>query len=116
MRLLRQLGIVLIVAFLGEFISKIFHLPLPGNVLGIMILLLLLSTKIIKVQMVDDITNFLLDHLPFFFIPAGVGLISNLELLKKEGITILLICLISTFMIITVTALTIEFLKRSFKI
>lgn len=116
MKLLRQLGIVLIIAFLGELISKIFHLPLPGNVLGIIILLGLLSLRIIKVEMVDDISSFLLDHLPFFFIPAGVGLISNLELLKGEGLAILLVCLISTIIVIAVTGLTIEFLKRSFKI
>lgn len=116
LKLLRQLGIVLIIAFLGEFISKIFHLPLPGNVLGIIILLGLLALRIIKVEMIDDISTFLLDYLPFFFIPAGVGLISNLELLKGEGLTILLICLISTTIVITVTGLTIEFLKRSFKI
>lgn len=116
MKILRQLAIILIIAFSGEVLSKIFHLPLPGNVLGIVILLCLLSLKIIKLEMIEDISKFLLDHLQFFFIPAGVGLISNLELLKSKGVAILLICIISTIVVMTVTGLTIEFLKRSFKI
>ncbi|SHK44523.1 CidA/LrgA family protein [Paramaledivibacter caminithermalis] len=116
MKFLRQLGIILIIVFLGEFIRKIFNLPLPGNVLGMIILLCLLSLKIIKVETIDDISNFMLEHLPFFFIPGGVSLISNLELLKSKGLIILLICLISTAIVMIVTGLTIQLLKRSFKI
>ncbi|GAA0179940.1 CidA/LrgA family protein [Clostridium sediminicola] len=116
MKLLRQLGIVLSIGFLGEFLSKTFHLPIPGNVLGMIILLCLLSLKIIKVEMINDISDFLLSYLPFFFIPAGVGLISSFQLLKGKWVAIILLCIITTIIAIVVTGLTIQFVKRRLKI
>lgn len=116
MKLLRQLGIVLSIAFLGDFFSRTFNLPIPGNVLGMIILLCLLLFKIVKVEMIDDISDFLLGYLPFFFIPSGIGLISNLDLLKDKGLAILLICTLSTIITIIVTGLTVQFVKRRLKI
>lgn len=116
MKILRQLGIVLSIALLGEFFSKTFKLPIPGNVLGMIILLCLLSLKIIKIEMIEDISDFLLGYLSFFFIPAGVGLISNLDILRDKGFGILLVCTISTIITIIVTGLTIQFVKRRLKI
>jgi holin-like protein len=112
MKLLRQLGIILSIALLGEFISKTTNLPIPGNVLGMIILLILLCLKIVKIEMIDEMSTFLLGYLGFFFIPAGVGLIASLDLLKGKWIAILAICLISTFTAIVVTGLTIQFVKR----
>lgn len=116
MKLLRQLGIVISIAFLGEFLSNMFNLPVPGNVLGMIILLCLLLFKVVKIEMIDDISSFLLGYLPFFFIPAGVGLISNLDLLRDKWLTILLICTLSTIITMIVTGLTIQFIKRRMKI
>lgn len=116
MKLLRQLGIILGIALLGEIISKLLNLPIPGNVLGMVILLIFLSLKIVKIEMIEELSNFLLGYLAFFFIPAAVGLIANLDLLKEQGIAILTICVISTIVAIVVTGLTIQFVKRWLKI
>lgn len=62
--------------------------------------------------MIDDISDFLLKNLSFFFIPAGVSLISNLDLLRGKWLTIIFICLISTIIVIAVTGLAIQFTKR----
>ncbi|WP_245684733.1 CidA/LrgA family protein [Orenia metallireducens] len=48
------------------------------------ILLALLSKGIIKLEMIDDIAKFLLDHLAIFFIQPGISLVNNLDLLKEE--------------------------------
>ena len=113
---LRQLGIVLTICLLGEMISKLLNISIPGNVLGMILLIIILFSRIIKVEMIEEISDFLLKHLAFFFIPAGVGLISNLELLKEQWLPILIICLISTLMVIIVTGLTIQFVKRRLKL
>ena len=116
MKYLRQLGIVLTICLLGEMISKLLNISIPGNVLGMILLIIILFSRIIKVEMIEEISDFLLKHLAFFFIPAGVGLISNLELLKEQWLPILIICLISTLMVIIVTGLTIQFVKRRLKL
>ncbi|KOF57435.1 MULTISPECIES: CidA/LrgA family protein [Clostridium] len=112
MKLLRQLCIILGICFIGEALNKLLNLPIPGNVLGMIILLILLNTGIIKLEKIEEISNFLLEHLAFFFVPAGVGLISCFGLLKKNLISITFIILISTIIIMAVTGLTVQLLKR----
>jgi len=77
-----------------------------------LLLLTLLIRGIVKIKMIDKVAKFLLDHLAIFFIPAGVSLIKDFELLKDEWLAIITIVVISTIVIIVVTGLTIQFIKR----
>lgn len=110
MKLFRESIIILGIYLIGELISKGFSLPLPGNILGMIILLILLCSKIVKIENVETISDFFLSHLAFFFIPAGVGLISSFPSLKNSLIPILLICIITTAIVIVVTGLTVQFI------
>lgn len=115
MKLLRQLFIILAICLAGEFFHRFLHLPIPGNVLGMILLLICLCKGIIKVEMIEDITKFLLDHLAFFFLPAGVGLIIYFDLLKANWIPIFTICFAITIIVMIVTGRTVQFLKRGHK-
>lgn len=113
MKLFREAIIILGIYLIGELISKSFSLPLPGNILGMIILLILLCTKIVKVENVENVSDFFLSHLAFFFIPAGVGLISSFPSLKSSLIPILLICIVTTAIVIVVTGLIVQFIINS---
>ena len=113
MKLFREAIIILGIYLIGELISKGFSLPLPGNILGMIILLILLCTKIIKVDDVENVSDFFLSHLAFFFIPAGVGLISSFPSLKSSLVPILLICIVTTAIVIVVTGLIVQFIINS---
>ena len=113
MKMIRQFAIVLIICFLGEFIRASLGLTMPGNVLGMIILLLCLCTGVIKLEMIEDISKFLLDHLAFFFLPVGVGLITSMGILKNCWQSIILIAFISTIVVIVVTGITVQLFKRS---
>lgn len=108
MKILRELGIILLICVLGEIIHSIFKLSIPGNVVGMIILFILLYFGVIKVNMISQVSNFLLDHLAFFFVPAGVGILSCMPFLKGKWIIFLAICLISTIIVIAVTGWTIQ--------
>lgn len=110
MKLLRELLIILVIYFIGEFISKLFNLPVPGNIIGMILLLILLCTKLVKLEMIETVSKFLLDHLAFFFIPAGVGLLTSLDVIKNNWEKLLFLCLVTTVIVIAVTSLTIEFM------
>ncbi|GAA0721686.1 CidA/LrgA family protein [Clostridium malenominatum] len=112
MKLLRQLGIILVLCLLGELINLIFHTPIPGNVLGMLLLFLALSLNIIKINMVDKLSDFLLDHLSFFFIPAGVGIISALPILNGKWVAFLSVIFISSIITMVVTGWTIQLYVR----
>lgn len=111
MKLLRQFLIILIVCFLGELLNKVVHIPLPGSIIGMILLFIFLITGIVKVEMLEEISGFLLDHLAFFFIPSGVGLLAYMGILSKNLFPILIICFVTTILVMIVTGLTIQLIK-----
>lgn len=113
MKLIRQFAIISIICFLGEVIRSFLGIAIPGNVIGMILLLILLCSGIIKLEIIEDISKFLLDHLPFFFVPAGVGLIASVGIIKNCWQYIVLIIVISTIVVMTVTSITIQLFKRS---
>jgi holin-like protein len=112
MNALKQFLIILGLYFTGEVVHGLFHLPIPGNIIGMILLLFGLLTKVIKLEMIEELTNFLLDNLAFFFVPAGVGLITTIGILKSSWYKILIICIVSTIIVLFVTSKSIEIIKK----
>jgi holin-like protein len=71
-----------------------------------------LYTGIIKLEMVDRISDFLLENLAFFFLPAAVSLITSFSLLEGKWSDILGVSIISTVITLGVTGLTVKFFKN----
>ena len=84
-------GFLLLLLFLvaGQFIGRALSLPVPGNVLGMILLALALLCGLVKLELVKPCADLLLKHLGFFFVPAGVGLIQHLGLIADEWLPIL---------------------------
>ncbi len=58
MKLLRQLCILLGIVFSGGVLNKTFGIPIPGNILGMIILIILLFFKVIKIERIEDVSYF----------------------------------------------------------
>ena len=112
MKILRQFALILLILLLGEAIRISTGISIPGTVIGMVMLFIALLTKIIKLEQIDMIAKLLLDHLAFLFVPAGVGLISSLDVIGKSWLPILAIVLISTVLVIGITGWTVQLLKR----
>ncbi len=112
MQILRQFGFILLLLYAGNAASSLLNLPIPGNVLGMMLLLLGLLSGLFKIEMVDRVADFILKHLAFFFIPAGAGIINNVDILRKEWFAMITITVISTVLVMVVTGLTAQYLMR----
>lgn len=112
MERLRQLGIILGVLLIAETIEKIFKLALPGTILGMIILTILLLTRVIKLESVEKGAETLIGLLAFLFIPILVEARDSIKLLKGSMIPILIIVVVATFVVLIVTALTVQFLNR----
>lgn len=77
MRYLKQLFIILSISFVGELLNRFVPIPVPASIYGMGIMLLLLGTKILKVESVRDTAKHLIEIMPCMFIPAGVGLMTK---------------------------------------
>lgn len=111
MKFLRQFAIILVICFLGEALHRVLNLPIPGSVVGMILLLLGLMTGVIKLKHIEETSEFLLDHLAFFFVPAGVGIISSLDVMKGNWVPIFVIIVISTIVVMVTTGITVQLLK-----
>ena len=100
---LRGLAWLLVCQSIGELISRGLALPLPGPVVGMMILLLALRWPAVRTP-VAACADFLLAHLSLLFVPVGVGVMTHLELVSRYGGRMLVVLLLSTWIGLTVTA------------
>jgi len=112
MKYLRELLIIIGIYILGLVITEVFNLIIPGNIVGMIILLILLLTKGIDIKAIENTANFFLNHLAFFFIPAGVSLMNSFGIIKENWIGILFVSIITTFIIFVVTGKTVEYIQK----
>lgn len=102
---IKQFVVIILVSCIGELLNYIIPLPIPGSIYGMIILLLLLCLGIIEVKQIKEISDFLIEVLPVLFIPASVGIISQLEQIKNIWFQIIIITIISTMITMVVTGI-----------
>jgi holin-like protein len=98
-----QIILLIILNKIGFFIVEHTHLPIPGNVMGMLVLFLLLCTGVIRLEWIEKASLLLIKHLSFFFIPISVGLMTLGSLFIENGIFLLIALLISTLLGIVVS-------------
>jgi len=94
-KFLVQLLILIVIYQVGNWAANFFHLQIPGNVIGIVILLVLFSFGVIKVEQIELAGGWLLKHLGFFFIPISVGLMTLGNIVWEKGGILISVLLVS---------------------
>lgn len=112
MGIFREWIIVLLIYLLGEFLSKSLSLSIPGNIMGMIFLFLFLVTGILKLEKIERAAKSLLDNLAFLFVPAGVGLMNSFGIISGSIVKILLICIITTVIVMACTGLVVQFVSK----
>ena len=103
MKYIRQFVIILFISFIGEALKYVLPLPIPASIYGLVLMFVLLETKVLKVEAVQDAGKFLIEIMPMMFIPAGVGLLTAWGILKPVCVPIILITVITTVVVMIVT-------------
>ena len=96
----------------GEVIVTVTGLPIPGAVIGLVLLYIILSVRGGASEEMTRTTGFLLDNLALLFVPAGVGVIAYLPLIASRWEMIAAALLVSVTVTIALTALTMSWLAR----
>jgi holin-like protein len=96
-KFLIQLIILIVIYQVGNLTAMYLHTRIPGNVIGIVVLLGLLWSGLIKVEQIEWAGGWLLKHLGFFFIPISVGLMTLGDIVRTKGWILLVILFISAF-------------------
>lgn len=100
-----QIAIIYIIYTAGNFISNLIDdiIVIPGNIIGMVILLVLLTTNVLKLSMIEETGNFMLKYMGFFFVPLTVGLMESYKLIQSSIIQILIILVISCILVMFVS-------------
>jgi holin-like protein len=110
--MLAALTLLLVFQTVGELLSHLFALPVPGPVIGMGLLFGWLALRNGPSPELRSSAAQLLSHLSLLFIPAGVGVMLHFERLRQEWLPISLSLVVSTVAAMAVSALVLDKLRR----
>jgi holin-like protein len=109
---LRGIAILLVLQAAGEGLARAMSLPFPGPVIGLVLLLPALGFEVLRAP-VEAAANVLLSHLSLLFVPVGVGVVTHLSLMSEYGLRLVVVIVVSTWIGMAVTALTLRALLKT---
>ena len=109
---LKGLTWLLALQSIGELLSRGLGLPLPGPVIGLLILAVALNVGFVRTP-VAAAADMLLAHLSLLFIPVGVGVMTHLGLISEYGLRMLVVIAVSTWIGLAVTAVVLDRFLRA---
>lgn len=110
MKLFNQLGIILGIWAIGEYISSFLQniITIPGSIIGMILLFLGLQFKIIKLEDISYIGDLFLNNMAIFFVPAGVALIKSLDLISSNIFVLIMTIFFSTIAVMYTTGFVVQ--------
>lgn len=95
MKLIVQIGILFAICWVSQCIEGLLPFTMPASIIGMVVLLALLILRVVKPAQIQELSDFLLGNLPFFFVPALVSVIKYAEVLRSNLAAIVVICLVT---------------------
>jgi holin-like protein len=83
-----QVAALALVNKVGHTVVQALRVPMPGNLVGMVLLLILLCTRAVRLEWIQAGATLLVRHLAFFFIPITVGLVAFSGLFREHGLAI----------------------------
>lgn len=106
--MLAALTQLLLFQLAGEVIARGLDLPIPGPVIGMLLLFLALLLRGQPGHELQSTSQTLLQHLSLLFVPAGTGIMIHLHRVADEWVALTLSLLISTLLTLAVTGLVMQ--------
>ena len=109
--ILVQMFIYAAILFVAQIISDLMpkYFPVPTPVIGLVLLYVLLTFHVIKVEWVDSFGSALISLIGFMFVPSGISLAANLKIMQTQGLQLIIVVIASTIILLVVTAYTTRF-------
>ena len=96
---LSQAFIFATVMFVSNLISMYLPIPMPASVIGLVLLFVLLTTKIVKLEQVEQLGTSLTGLISFLFVPSGISVILSLGVMQEVGVQVVGVIIIATIML-----------------
>ena len=103
MKYFKQFGWIMIVTCIGEIMKYYIQLPIPASIYGLVLMMALLMTGVVKIEKVYQAGTFLIEIMSLMFIPAAVGIIESWDQLRRIIVPVSIITIITTFAVMIVS-------------
>ena len=100
-------AVLVLLQLLGNWIARAAHAPIPGSVIGMVLLAAGIHLGVIPRRLVRAAAELLVRHLALLYVPAGVALILYVALVRREWLPIAggaLVSLVSVLAVVGVVA------------
>lgn len=94
MKLVKQMTVIFAVSLAGVILSGL--IPLPATILAMALMLILLGTKIVKVENIEEASGLILGNMAMFFIPSNVSILENMGYMTGNILKLIFICILTT--------------------
>ena len=108
--MLKGIIVLLLFQFLGECVAKFFSLLVPGPVIGMILLLVFLLIRKSSFHSLDNAVALHLRYLPLLFIPAAMGIITQIDIITREFWAIAIALFIGTLIALVFAAKFMDYL------
>ena len=102
MKYLMQFGIIIAVSFAGELLHHFIPFTVPASIWGLVIMLILLMTGLLKLEKVENAADFLISIMPPMFIPSVAGLLDSYKIIQSDVVAFLVINILTTIVVMGV--------------
>lgn len=106
------IALLLVCQLIGEAGARALALPVPGPVIGLALLFLIFLIRPKTAESVSPLAKVILSNLSLLFVPAGVGVMGNLDVLSTHWFAFAAILIVSTIAAMLVSALTFLTVQR----
>lgn len=115
MKYIPQIVYILLFTLAGEVLQAVIPLPVPAAVYGIILLLIALSSGLLKEEKVSDAADFLISLIPLLFIPPVAKLLQYWGVIAPKIAAICFITIVSTLIVFAVSGLVTKWCQRKKK-
>ncbi len=95
MKILKQLTIIFTIYIASDIIAKYIPFGIPSSVIGLLAILTLLKSGVIKESAIKESATFITNNMAMFFIPVCLKIFEDFILFEDQFIPILIIVLIT---------------------
>ena len=106
-------ALLLVFQLIGEVAVQLLALPLPGPLVGMLLLFAALVVRGALPPSLGEAANALLGHLMLLFIPAVTGVMMYFERIGQEWLPFFAACILGAAVTLAVTALTLRWMLRA---
>ena len=112
LKILTQIVIIFGICWVSQCIERVLPFTMPASIIGMLLLLALLGLRIVKTEHIREKSDFLLENLPFFFVPAVVSVMNYVDVLRSNLLALAAVCFLSMAVTFAATVLAVRLTNR----